>query len=156
GQGTYRRRAVRFIRPGPPASSGLAVGSAVTHSDSDATSERSRPSRSGRWRAGRTRRQRARRGERRIPLSSPLSSLSLEQRRERSPLSATRSLCPPPSPHSNTLLVGSRPYVWCSPVWGKTRRLRLGYASTSVFSRAPSRASQTLIRGASLVHSASR
>src|SRR5262249_52547524 len=91
------------------------------------------------WRAGRTRRQRASRGE----------------RRERSPLSATRSLCPPPSPHSTPLPVGSR-HIWCSPVRGKTRRLRLGYASTSVFSRAPSRASQTLIRGASLVHSASR
>src|SRR5262249_16712231 len=46
--------------------------------------------------------------------------------RERSPWSATRPLLLHLLPHSNTLLVGLRPHLGCSPVGGKaTLRARL-------------------------------
>src|SRR5262249_54123947 len=47
------------------------------------------------------------------------NDLRLERGRERSPWSATRPLLLHLLPHSNTLLVGLRPHLGCSPVGGK-------------------------------------
>src|SRR5262249_27422713 len=49
------------------------------------------------------------------------NDLRLERGRERSPWSATRPLLLHLLPHSNTLLVGLRPHLGCSPVGGKAR-----------------------------------
>src|SRR5262249_41533293 len=49
------------------------------------------------------------------------NDLRLERGRERSPWSATRPLLLHLLPHSNTLLVGLRPHLGCSPVGGKAK-----------------------------------
>ena len=55
-----------------------------------------------------------------VTLSHQGNDLRLERRRERSPWSATCSLALHLLPHPNTLLVGSRPHLRCSPVRGKS------------------------------------
>src|SRR5262249_13412520 len=54
--------------------------------------------------------------DRPVTLSHQGDDLGLERWRERSPWSATRSLALHLLPHPNTLLVGSRPHLGCSPV----------------------------------------
>src|SRR5262245_43159709 len=72
------------------------------------------------------------RRDRPLSLAYQSNDLGLERRRERSPWSATRSLALHLLPHPNTLLVGSRPHLGCSPVGGKSLQSRgfyerLGY-----------------------------
>src|SRR5262249_53433090 len=88
------------------------------------------------------------------------NDLRLERGRERSPWSAPRPLLLHLLPHSNTLLVGLRPHLGCSPVGGKATRVpraprrptmvALGFASAvGAWSCEPGEAAQASLRGQS-------